>query len=98
MIDEVSISPTEDAVLLTSMQILEAFHHPYFNTGRSRIQEEMFEEMKRWISSMEQEESERIIESLTKVPTSVRLRAATAADLVGLIGKRSRGQEQASGF
>ncbi|KIP11709.1 hypothetical protein PHLGIDRAFT_27734 [Phlebiopsis gigantea 11061_1 CR5-6] len=47
-------------------EILEAFHHPYFNTGRSRIQADMFEEMKRWINDLDREESERILGSLTK--------------------------------
>ena len=46
---------------------MEAFHHPYFNVGRSRIQQEMFEEMERWIGSMDPEEAERVIQALTKV-------------------------------
>ncbi|GJE86244.1 heterokaryon incompatibility protein Het-C domain-containing protein [Phanerochaete sordida] len=47
-------------------RILEAFHHPYFNVGRSRIQQEMFEEMERWIGSLGPEESERIVAALSK--------------------------------
>ncbi|EKM61451.1 uncharacterized protein PHACADRAFT_248072 [Phanerochaete carnosa HHB-10118-sp] len=47
-------------------RILEAFHHPYFNVGRSRIQQEMFEEMERWIGALEPDESERILEALSK--------------------------------
>ncbi|THH02345.1 hypothetical protein EW026_g505 [Hermanssonia centrifuga] len=47
-------------------QILEAFHHPYFNTGRSRIQQEMFEEMEKWIGGLGPDVAENIIEALTK--------------------------------
>ncbi|KAF9039899.1 heterokaryon incompatibility Het-C [Panaeolus papilionaceus] len=46
-------------------QILEAFHHPYYNTGRSRIQDEMFDEMQRWFGGLG-EEGSLVIESLTK--------------------------------
>ena len=49
---------------------MEAFHHPYFNVGRSRIQQEMFEEMERWIGSMDPEEADRVIQALTKVRLS----------------------------
>ncbi|KAJ8480697.1 hypothetical protein ONZ51_g6470 [Trametes cubensis] len=34
-------------------QILEAFHHPWYATGRSRIQEEMFQTMQNWVTSLE---------------------------------------------
>jgi hypothetical protein len=48
-------------------QILEAFHHPYYNTGRSRIQQDMFNEMERWFRDLDQEEAQNILEGLTKV-------------------------------
>ncbi|CDO73164.1 hypothetical protein BN946_scf185007.g219 [Trametes cinnabarina] len=34
-------------------QILEAFHHPWYATGRSRIQQEMFQTMQDWVNSLE---------------------------------------------
>ncbi|KIM47583.1 hypothetical protein M413DRAFT_203701 [Hebeloma cylindrosporum] len=46
-------------------QVLEAFHHPYYNTGRSEIQNKMFDHMQRWIGSLGSEAQE-IIRSLTK--------------------------------
>ena len=49
------------------MQILEAFHHPYYNTGRSRIQQEMFDEMEKWFNGLGAEGGERVIDALTKV-------------------------------
>ncbi|KAI0348153.1 Het-C-domain-containing protein [Trametopsis cervina] len=47
-------------------QILEAFHHPYFNVGRSRIQQEMFQEMENWFRSLDSEEVEQTLQALTK--------------------------------
>ncbi|KAI0068034.1 Het-C-domain-containing protein [Artomyces pyxidatus] len=46
-------------------QILEAFHHPYYNVGRSQIQNAMFEAMERWFSELG-EEQETIMQCLTK--------------------------------
>ncbi|KAI1794001.1 Het-C-domain-containing protein [Ganoderma leucocontextum] len=34
-------------------QILEAFHHPWYASGRSRIQEEMFQTLQNWVTSLE---------------------------------------------
>ncbi|KAJ3509499.1 hypothetical protein NLJ89_g5198 [Agrocybe chaxingu] len=45
--------------------ILEAFHHPYFATGRSEIQNKMFNEMQKWIGGFGGEVDE-IIQALTK--------------------------------
>ncbi|KAI9444928.1 Het-C-domain-containing protein [Lactarius indigo] len=45
-------------------QVLEAFHHPYFNTGRSNIQNEMFEALERWVNDLE--DREQTLEALTK--------------------------------
>ncbi|CAL1694230.1 unnamed protein product [Somion occarium] len=47
-------------------QILEAFHHPYHATGQSRIQQQMFEEMEKWIGALGPEEAERTLQALTK--------------------------------
>ncbi|KAJ7044922.1 Het-C-domain-containing protein [Mycena alexandri] len=47
-------------------QILEAFHHPYYATGRSGIQNAMFEEMQRWLGGLEEDEARETIEALTK--------------------------------
>ncbi|KAJ4485648.1 Het-C-domain-containing protein [Lentinula aciculospora] len=47
-------------------QILEAFHHPYFADGRSSIQNEMFEEIKRWIGNLGPDEASETIQALTK--------------------------------
>ncbi|KAI0815377.1 heterokaryon incompatibility protein Het-C-domain-containing protein [Irpex lacteus] len=47
-------------------QILEAFHHPYYNTGRSRIQQDMFNEMERWFRDLDQDDAERTLQALTK--------------------------------
>jgi hypothetical protein len=62
------------------LQILEAFHHPYFNIGNSQIQQEMFEEMERWIGSFGPEESGRIINALTKV-SALQIRTAAVLEL-----------------
>ncbi|KAJ7150218.1 Het-C-domain-containing protein [Mycena filopes] len=47
-------------------QILEAFHHPYYATGRSGIQNAMFEEMQRWLGGLGEDEARETIEALTK--------------------------------
>ena len=47
-------------------QILEAFHHPYYASGRSDIQEKMFDHMQRWIGGLG-DEAQEILEALTKV-------------------------------
>jgi hypothetical protein len=52
--------------ILSCFQILEAFHHPYYATGNSRIQSEMFETMDKWIGGMGQSEARAIIQQLTK--------------------------------
>ncbi|KDR85638.1 hypothetical protein GALMADRAFT_218734 [Galerina marginata CBS 339.88] len=46
-------------------QILEAFHHPYYATGRSEIQRKMFDHMQRWIGGLGSE-SQQVIQALTK--------------------------------
>ena len=48
------------------LQILEAFHHPYYATGRSDIQREMYDTMERWFSGLE-DEAEETLRALTKV-------------------------------
>ncbi|KAF8167442.1 heterokaryon incompatibility protein Het-C-domain-containing protein [Crassisporium funariophilum] len=45
--------------------ILEAFHHPYYATGRSDIQRKMFDHMQRWVGGLGSE-SRQVIGSLTK--------------------------------
>ncbi|KAJ7750328.1 Het-C-domain-containing protein [Mycena metata] len=47
-------------------QILEAFHHPYYATGRSGIQNAMFEEMERWLGGLGEDEARETITALTK--------------------------------
>jgi len=47
-------------------QILEAFHHPYYASGNSQIQSEMFDTMDKWIGGLGQTESRAIIQQLTK--------------------------------
>ncbi|KAG6911350.1 hypothetical protein DXG01_001021 [Tephrocybe rancida] len=46
-------------------RILEAFHHPYYATGRSEIQRQMFDHMERWIGGLGHEATE-ILQRLTK--------------------------------
>lgn len=53
-------------VVLNSSQILEAFHHPYYATGRSEIQNKMYDHMERWINGLGSDSRE-ILNSLTKV-------------------------------
>jgi len=55
------------------VQILEAFHHPYYNNGRSRIQNEMYQEMEKWLRGLEGGVSGQIIQALTKVEVLHRL-------------------------
>lgn len=47
-------------------QVLEAFHHPYYATGRSRIQQLMFQHMEKWLGGLGPEETQTIIQALTK--------------------------------
>ena len=47
------------------VQVLQAFHHPYYATGRSRIQDDMFQEMQRWVQGLEDERA--TLGRLTKV-------------------------------
>uniref|UniRef100_A0A8H7XZN1 Heterokaryon incompatibility Het-C n=1 Tax=Psilocybe cubensis TaxID=181762 RepID=A0A8H7XZN1_PSICU len=46
-------------------KILEAFHHPYYATGRSEIQNRMFDHMERWIGELG-DDADIILDSLTK--------------------------------
>ncbi|ETW86830.1 hypothetical protein HETIRDRAFT_121390 [Heterobasidion irregulare TC 32-1] len=46
-------------------QVLEAFHHPYYNTGNSQIQHAMFDAMDKWIGG-QGSERETTLEALTK--------------------------------
>ncbi|KAF8921834.1 heterokaryon incompatibility protein Het-C-domain-containing protein [Mucidula mucida] len=46
-------------------QALEAFHHPYYASGRSEIQRQMFDEMEKWIGGLGEEASD-IVSKLTK--------------------------------
>ncbi|RPD82107.1 heterokaryon incompatibility Het-C [Lentinus tigrinus ALCF2SS1-7] len=46
-------------------EILEAFHHPWYATGRSRIQEEMFQALQNWVTSLEN--ADETMAALTKV-------------------------------
>ncbi|PIL31522.1 hypothetical protein GSI_06224 [Ganoderma sinense ZZ0214-1] len=45
-------------------RILEAFHHPWFASGRSRIQEQMFQTLQNWVSELEN--AEETIQALSK--------------------------------
>ncbi|KAI9511719.1 heterokaryon incompatibility protein Het-C-domain-containing protein [Russula earlei] len=45
-------------------EVLEAFHHPYFNVGRSKIQDEMFRSLQRWVN--DHPDRDGVIEALTK--------------------------------
>ena len=45
--------------------MLEAFHHPYFNVGRSGIQDEMFRALGRWVNDLE--DREQVIGALSEV-------------------------------
>ncbi|KAF8665446.1 hypothetical protein AX16_000464 [Volvariella volvacea WC 439] len=47
-------------------QVLEAFHHPYYASGRSQVQNEMFQHMENWIQGLGPEEGERTIQALSK--------------------------------
>ncbi|KAF7307409.1 Het-C-domain-containing protein [Mycena indigotica] len=46
--------------------ILEAFHHPYYATGRSDIQNSMFKELERWIRDLDDDVARQTINALTK--------------------------------
>ena len=83
--------------LVSAGQILEAFHHPYYNTGRSRIQQDMFNEMERWFRDLDQEEAENILQGLTSVRYLYALWWYCVAEIAMLLtGKCPRRQEQAS--
>ncbi|KAH9081787.1 Het-C-domain-containing protein [Lactarius deliciosus] len=67
-------------------QVLEAFHHPYFNTGRSNIQNEMFGALERWVNDLE--DREQTLEALTKenVRCGKNKRQGTEDDTSGTVG------------
>ncbi|KAL0580689.1 hypothetical protein V5O48_001330 [Marasmius crinis-equi] len=46
--------------------ILEAFHHPYYADGNSRIQHEMFEELQKWFGALGPDVGGQTIQALTK--------------------------------
>ncbi|KAH9486345.1 hypothetical protein JR316_0000409 [Psilocybe cubensis] len=46
-------------------RILEAFHHPYYASGRSEIQNKMYDHMERWINGLGRDSRE-ILDCLTK--------------------------------
>ncbi|CAE6472919.1 unnamed protein product [Rhizoctonia solani] len=50
----------------TINQVLEAFHHPHYASGNSRVQNEMYEELTRWFGSLGESEGQQIIQLLTK--------------------------------
>jgi hypothetical protein len=52
---------------LSIFQILEAFHHPYYATGNSQIQHQMFEHMEQWLDGLGPDEASEVIQRLTKV-------------------------------
>ncbi|KAK7063818.1 heterokaryon incompatibility protein HET-C [Favolaschia claudopus] len=47
-------------------EILEAFHHPYYATGRSSIQQNMFREMESWLQKLDEDQARETIAALTK--------------------------------
>ncbi|KAH7104001.1 Het-C-domain-containing protein [Auriculariales sp. MPI-PUGE-AT-0066] len=47
-------------------EILEAFHHPYYATGSSEVQNAMFEEFQKWFGALGPQDGQRTIEALTK--------------------------------
>lgn len=67
-------------------QVLEAFHHPYFNTGRSTIQNEMFGALERWVNNLE--DREQTLEALTKenVRCGKNKRQGSEDDTSGAVG------------
>ena len=50
------------------MQILEAFHHPWYADGRSRIQQEMFQCLQNWVTGLEN--PDQTMQALSKVRRS----------------------------
>ncbi|KIY50666.1 heterokaryon incompatibility Het-C, partial [Fistulina hepatica ATCC 64428] len=47
-------------------KILEAFHHPYYATGESSIQHNMFDTMQKWFGGLGGDEGAKVISQLTK--------------------------------
>ena len=47
--------------------MLEAFNHPYFAVGDSKIQNDMIDEMRQWLDDFKEVEREIAISGLTKV-------------------------------
>ncbi|KAJ7492177.1 Het-C-domain-containing protein [Mycena latifolia] len=46
--------------------ILEAFHHPYYATGRSNIQNAMFQEVEKWLGGLDRDAGRETLNALTK--------------------------------
>ncbi|CUA69646.1 hypothetical protein RSOLAG22IIIB_04023 [Rhizoctonia solani] len=50
----------------TINQVMEAFHHPHYASGSSRVQNEMYDELTRWFGSLGESEGQQTIQLLTK--------------------------------
>ncbi|CAE6464046.1 unnamed protein product [Rhizoctonia solani] len=50
----------------TINQVMEAFHHPHYASGNSRIQNEMYDELTRWFGGLGESEGQQTIQLLTK--------------------------------
>jgi len=47
------------------------FHHPYYATGRSQVQHEMEDTLRRWIEAMSDEDRRIVLQNLTKARRSL---------------------------
>ncbi|KAH8833028.1 heterokaryon incompatibility Het-C [Flagelloscypha sp. PMI_526] len=45
--------------------VLEAFHHPYYTTGQSQVQNDMFSELEKWFEGLGEDQAE-VLQRLTK--------------------------------
>jgi len=83
----------------TINQVMEAFHHPYYATGSSRIQNEMAQELSNWFSGLGSEGSQ-TLQLLTKESVREGKNKRVGAENTGHQGQHSAGYggQQSSGY
>ncbi|KAL5534058.1 hypothetical protein ACEPAG_518 [Sanghuangporus baumii] len=83
-------------------EILEAFHHPYYDTGNSQVQNAMMDQMQRWFGGLGGTEGQEILQALTKESVREGKNKRSGDDGSGELGAQprysQRPQTQSSGY
>ena len=54
-------------LIMWTHQVLEVFHHPHYITGRSQVQRDMEDALRRWVEGMSEGDRRVVLQNLTKV-------------------------------